>query len=125
MSGSGYQVYLSQTQTLGEIIGFLQTKLRKAKINAIGREALILFGNWKVRVIEAQEPWVAEEAKELAARCKDKAKSALLKVSTRRLEIELADDPSDSHYNNGLAAFEYLCAIPGAVGLDPVTGDFY
>ena len=125
MSNSAYLVYLPQTQTLNEIVAWLQTKIKKAGTTQSGSTIIVAFGTWKVRVVDFQESWVGQEASELARRCQDKKKKALLQSSVRRLEIYPSDDPNDKHYNNGLLLFEHLSALPNAVGFDPSLGEFY
>jgi hypothetical protein len=124
VSTSACQVYLDDARPLEEIAEYLRAQ-PKSVVELRGGFIFLAFGDWVVRIVDFREPWVPEEARELAENCSDPAKRQILAASARRLEIELPDDPDDLHYNDGLLTFERLAAMPGAVGFDPVTGEFY
>ncbi len=125
MSASPRLVYLSKKQTLAEVAAHLKEHFAKAKVEVAEGELTVHFAKWKIRIVDLQDSWVKDEAKEHAGRCKDAKKRATLKKSARRLELYEDDDPDEEHYNDGLLTFERLVGLPGAVGLDPVTGEFH
>ncbi len=127
MSASPRFVYLSKKQTLDEIAAYLKEQFDKSKIEVAAEdgELSIHFANWKIRIVDLRDSWIKDEAKEHAGRCKDAKKRATLEKSARRLELYEDDDPDEKHYNDGLLTFERLAGLPGAVGMDPTTGDFH
>ena len=84
------------------------------------------FGDWTARIVDSRESWVAEEAREMMERAPESARPALAAANHR---IEIYDsgdaDADDNHYNDGLALFDYFIGISGAVGHDPVSGEFF
>ena len=127
MSANCRQVYLpAGTPPLGSMTPALQQRFAKARVVASQDEVNVTFGDWTARVVDFRETWVAEEARELVARAPAEARAGL-QAATHRLEIyDTGDaDADDAHYNDGLLLFEYFLGTGGAVGLDPVSGEFF
>lgn len=127
MSYSPSLVYLPSALQLDDVVAHLEAKCHPDMVSATsgGRIHLELDGAALLLFVD-EDPVVVVEATELAETVPTQCAS-MLRASTKRIEIGLADprvDPDDI-YNQLLLVFDVLCALPGAVGLDPYDGEVY
>ncbi len=86
----------------------------------------ITVADWQLRISANGDPFVLEEAQEIAATHlePEDPKREILATYGFRLEISCDEDPNMDYFNYYIYALEALSEFPGAIVFDPSTTGF-
>ncbi len=86
----------------------------------------ITVEDWQLQISANGDPYVLEEAVEIAAAHlePEDPKRAILATYGFRLEISCDEDPNMDYFNYYIYALEALSEFPGAIVFDPSTTGF-
>ena len=86
----------------------------------------ITIEDWQLRISANGDPYVLEEAQEIATQHLELGdpKRAALATYSFRLEISCDEDPNMDYFNCYIYVLEALSEFPGAIVFDPSTTGF-
>ena len=109
---------------LAEAQNHLMKRLPRMKVKRRGNTVTVEAPGWSLEVHLADEPFVAEESRDMAAHFSACPRSAEIALSKRRVEIVSTDaDPDMEHFNDFVFVCETLEKFRGLILFDPRSGD--
>jgi hypothetical protein len=94
----------------------------EAQVTQLDQSISIQFPDWKMQLHLADEPFIADEAKDLAEYFSDCPRATEIAACKRRVEIGADPDPNMDHFNDFVFVCQMLEEFKGVILFDPQSG---